>query len=207
MTCTPLITREGLIHLEDLPQSALQAETLGDTLAKINRFAGRTAEPWSVAAHSVLVSRLCPHKEEQAWALLHDAHEAFIGDIIAPAVAFIANQSRPVAGQIIENSVQSAKSHLDRQIRAAWRIAPEDVDLEQVAYYDRIALDAEMIALFREPSRAPYNDDIDRAIDIMRGLPNSANWQASRTLWISEAERLAHLGACKLPSPNTNRAA
>jgi len=36
MTITPLMTRNGLIHLENLPETALTAEALGDTLAKNN---------------------------------------------------------------------------------------------------------------------------------------------------------------------------
>lgn len=206
MTATPLMTRDGPIHLEDLPETVLTATALGDTLAKINRYAGRTAEPWSVAAHSVLVSRLCPHKEEQAWGLLHDAHEAFIGDIISPAVAFIANQSRPVAGTVVENCVAQAKAALDRQIRRAWGIDPKDVDLEEVAHYDRITFEAEMFFFFGDVPDV-WCHDHDRALDHLRGLPDTGNWQAGMTLWVSEAERLAHLGACRLPNPETNQAA
>jgi hypothetical protein len=206
MTITPLMTQGGLIHLENLPETALTAEALGDTLAKNNRYAGRTAEPWSVAAHSVLVSRLCLHKEEQAWGLLHDAHEAFIGDIITPAVTFIANQSRPIAGNIVESCVRSAKADLDRQIRAAWSIDPAVVDLEEVGHYDRIAFEAEMFFFFHDIPDG-WCHDHDRAFDHLRALPATGNWQASMMLWISEAERLAHLGACRLPNPESNQAA
>jgi hypothetical protein len=206
MTLTPLMTRNGLIHLESLPETALTAAALGETLAKNNRYVGRTAEPWSVAAHSVLVSRLCPHKKEQAWGLLHDAHEAFIGDIITPAVTFIANQSRPVAGTIVERCVRSAKADLDRQICAAWGIDPAMVDLEEVGQYDRIALEAEMFFFF-DAIPDGWCRDHDRALNHLRGLPVTGNWQAGMMLWVSEAERLAHLGACRRPTPQTNQAA
>ena len=207
MTPVEIHTQDGLVQLEHLTVAAMSAASLGGTLSKINRYAGRTVEPWSVAAHSVLVSRLCHHQEEQAWGLLHDAHEAFIGDIVTPAVTFIANQSRPVAGTIVENCVREAKSKLDLQIRAAWDIDPSVVDLEEVAHYDRIALEAEMLFFFGATPSADPNGDIDRAIELLRGLPNSGNWQASYSLWVSEAERLAHLGACRLPSTTTEQAA
>lgn len=207
MTFTPLMTRDGEVHLESLPVTALSAEILGDSLSKINRYAGRTAQPFSVAAHSVLVSRLCPRREEQAWGLLHDAHEAFIGDIITPALRFIASQSRPVAGNIVENCVREAKAGLDRQIRAAWGIAPEDVDFDEVARYDRIALEAEMFMFFGAMPGADPTGDLDRAIEILRDLPGTGNWQTAGILWCFEAQSLAQAGACSLPASKNDRAA
>ncbi|MGH1577731.1 hypothetical protein [Planktotalea sp.] len=206
MTVTKLITVDGLIELETLPASAMTEMSMGNSLAKINRYAGRTSEPWSVASHSVLVASLCPHKEEQAWGLLHDAHEAFIGDLISPAVEFIASQSRPVAGACVESCVSSAKAVLDRQIQRAWQIDPAHVDLEEVAHYDRIALDAEMLVFFN-CRRDDWSHDHDRAVELLRGLPITEKWRAGWHAWVCEAERLAQLGACRIPTSKTNLAA
>ena len=49
----PFWTRAGTIDLADLQPAAMTAEILGDTLSKINRFGGRTPEPWSVAAQGL----------------------------------------------------------------------------------------------------------------------------------------------------------
>lgn len=57
-------------------------------LAQINRFAGGTRFPYSVAQHSVLVHDMLP-PEVQLYGLLHDAHEAYTGDIITPIKAAI----------------------------------------------------------------------------------------------------------------------
>lgn len=56
---------------------------IAHNLARINRFNGATKIPYSVADHSVWVSKAVP--EEHALAgLLHDASEAYLGDIVAP---------------------------------------------------------------------------------------------------------------------------
>lgn len=56
------------------------------TLAHINRFNACTEKPISVAQH-LLIAALAAPVELRPWVLLHDAHEAVIGDIITPVVA------------------------------------------------------------------------------------------------------------------------
>lgn len=71
-----------LLHLgpEDF-----QIHEIAARLAKINRFCGATDIPFSVAAHSVLVSRLVATPSLRRAALLHDITESFaIGDMITP---------------------------------------------------------------------------------------------------------------------------
>lgn len=69
----PQDPRPGDVHLEDVAHA----------LARINRFNGHTKSCYSVAQHSVLGSRVV-HPTCARFFLMHDAAEAYLGDLITP---------------------------------------------------------------------------------------------------------------------------
>lgn len=200
----PFWTVGRTVDLLALRPEDMTAEIVGGTLAKLNRFGGWTPEPFSVAAHSVLVEHLCP-LELRPWALLHDAHEAFLGDIMIPAVWLI-DRSAPEPGAI-PVAIARAKGALDRAIGSAWGVAVRSMS-EAVRRADGVALMAEaweFLGWRPEPLGPAETDLLDSAMEVLRGLPAGGDWRAARDLWVARIEYHASLGRLT-PPPATDPA-
>lgn len=115
---------------------------IAHSLALQNRFNGHTIVPYSVAQHCVLVSRIVEQRageypapeipiNEPLLGLLHDAHEAYTGDLVSPVKRLISN-----AWQIVEDNAESAV-----QMAFALPCRPS---------FPQIVRDADMIALATE---------------------------------------------------------
>lgn len=100
--------RPGQVHIGDV---AVQ-------LSRIPRFVGATQEPWNVAAHSLHCSALAEADgaslQAQLAALLHDAHEAYMGDIPSPFKRSVKNEAGSSVWcplQLTEDKLQVAVLH------------------------------------------------------------------------------------------------
>lgn len=79
-----MYTPQGLIDLDADPATWGEPNWLAicHALGRINRWCGNTRRPYSVAEHSLRVAAIVPNDLRLA-ALIHDAAEAFIGDVPA----------------------------------------------------------------------------------------------------------------------------
>lgn len=192
----PFHTSAGTIDLTALQPQDLTAYAIADALSKINRFNGRTSVPWSVAAHSLLVERHC-EGPLKGWALLHDAHEVFIGDITSPSVEYICQAGTRTA---VTHAIHNAKGKLDRVIGAAWQCPPRGLS-EELRRADWLVLQAEMQVFFAQTPESKEPDDVIAishhvtVIEHWRAMP----WPFFREQWIWRATALEREGLLKLP--------
>lgn len=121
-------SRTGLVDLVHPDPKTITIEAIAHGLGQINRWNGALELPFSVAQHSILVMELfCrafPHHRNQAiYALLHDAHEAYIGDWTTPVFkAFcraMAQHVPPISGPTCEDVRELLKRRFDDAIYRA----------------------------------------------------------------------------------------
>ena len=145
-------------------------EDIAHALAMICRFNGHTREFYSVADHSVHVSRLVPPGYALA-GLLHDASEAYIADV-----------SRPVKHTEQMRSYRDAEGRLMSAIWDGLNIRPTSMRDWLRWWHEAPVCDADNAMLALEArSLLPYDPWMD-------GLPERAD--VTLGLWgPSEAER------------------
>lgn len=131
------------------PQLKGQPHLLHDLaigLARLPRFLGHTAgaTPYSVAQHCCVVGHLAAKRHGPEWklpGLLHDAHEALMGDIPTPVVRALGLMTAGVIGGL--------KERLDRAICRALvpGLRPQRLWSPKVIEADRLAFAMEWQAL------------------------------------------------------------
>ncbi len=184
----PFITTFGEIDLANPSAEAFAPEHIAQALSKINRYGGRTRQPWPVAAHSLLVFEIAKlngaHKLRLPWALLHDAHETFIGDLTSPGQDLIclSRYKDDPAPDFISSRIEYAKSSLDHSLALAWGVKIGDVRNE-----DKIACQVEMAVFFGH--KIPEDDLHNKAKQLLiQMLDENLTWMKWATRWLRVAK-------------------
>jgi uncharacterized protein len=96
---TIMLNSGAIVDLLDPASSQFTLDDIAHGLANLCRYSGQCSEFYSVAEHSILVSEVA--EQHALEALLHDAAEAFLGDITRPLKQLLPDF------KIIENRIQS----------------------------------------------------------------------------------------------------
>jgi hypothetical protein len=86
--------------------AAITPDVLSHSLSQLCRFTGHVGRFYSVAEHCVMVSRVVPPEHAMA-GLMHDASEAFIGDISRPLKVLL-DQLAPDVIRDVEDRIHAA---------------------------------------------------------------------------------------------------
>ncbi|MDI9847334.1 hypothetical protein QM467_04575 [Rhodoblastus sp. 17X3] len=137
---------------------------IADQLSTIHRYAGAAEKPVSVARHT-LIAFDAAQPQDRAVVLLHDAHEAYIGDLTTPAAralaARIKRQSGTKAAESFELGLYSLKLELDAVIYAAAGLAmPLPAQRARIKRADLIALRTERRDFLAKPPQ-PWAAEIE----------------------------------------------
>jgi hypothetical protein len=130
----------------------LDIADIARALANLCRFGGHTRVFYSVAQHSVIVSELVEQRggdvEDVFAALMHDASEAYLGDMPHPI------KHRSPLGA----SFKAAEEHLEQAIRDRFAIKP---DVPEIKRADRALLATERRAFSGESWHWPELDGVE----------------------------------------------
>lgn len=165
-------SRSGLtLDLANPTIDMIQWGDIGEALAKTCRFGGHCEGFYSVAQHSLVVASLLPQRW-RAHGLLHDAHEAFTGDLISPLKDFIGEP------------IRALERTLDALIYEAAGVPLPSADVvAAVKHADRVALATERRDLVSPAHTTAWT--------VLKGVEPADititpfdTWQTARELWL-----------------------
>ena len=136
----------------DPDPSQLDPDDIARALGNVCRFGGHAKAFYSVAQHSVIVSQLVEQRGGDAHdafaALMHDATEAYLGDMPHPL------KHRSALGA----AFKAAEEHLERAISERFRIKPDVPEIKRV---DRALLATERRAFSAEDWHWPELEGVE----------------------------------------------
>lgn len=112
------------VDLDMIAPAAITIRDIAAHLAKICRFAGACTSFYSVAQHSILVSNLVSDLGPEAalYGLMHDAHEAYIGDITQPAKLAISMAMGPAFASPIDEIAMRLDRAIFQKVGLPWPV-------------------------------------------------------------------------------------
>lgn len=156
MTSDWIMTSRGGVFYPLAPRPEdVDIVDIAHALAAVNRFNGHTREPYSVAQHSVLVSYEFDTDDPNValLALLHDASEAYLGDI-----------PRPLKHSAVFAGYREAERQLETVLFQVFHIdayADDAAVMARIKMADRRMLRTEQAQLMPAPAPGEVRDDVE----------------------------------------------
>ena len=140
-------TGSGYLNLLDPDPAAFTLADVARNLSRLGRYAGATRRFYSVGEHSLYCADLAAgfvalgeDPDLEVWALMHDAAEAFVGDLIRPC-------------KLAVPEFEALEGRVWRAVARKWSL-PE-VPPRMVKHCDNLAAAAEKRDLVTDPSDWP----------------------------------------------------
>lgn len=152
-----------IVDLTRFSEEDILIEDISHALSHIVRFTGHARVPYTVAQHSLLVADLVP-PADRLWGLLHDASEAYLGDVASPLKSLLPDYRQ------IEEKFQKV---IAGRFGLPWPMP------ETVKFADRVALMAEKRDLMLARQEWPGQFDPGEAVSV-RDIQDP--WQAELAL-------------------------
>lgn len=148
-------------HLDRPTREMITLDDIAHHLSMICHWNGACRKFFSVAQHSLLVSKIVP-PELAKWGLMHDAAEAYIGDV-----------SRPLKYMISEENKDSAANYKNLEMHIL-RLVADEFGLEwpmpvELKTYDNQILELERSFLMHATTRLSDSNG-DGAVYDIRGV-------------------------------------
>ncbi|WP_066918413.1 hypothetical protein [Methylobacterium sp. CCH5-D2] len=173
MTWMPTVT--GLpVDLVHPKAHEVDFAEIAHALSHINRSAGNSREPVSVGLHTLIGLDFCPTASLRAKWLLHDAHEARLGDATSPFKAALTAVAIELYGPEVADQLAVVRHELearhDGAIYAAAHLPfPDALEAQALKHADLRALATERRDFYtRGPAPRPWAID-DPALGIRPG--------------------------------------
>jgi hypothetical protein len=172
------------VNLADPAADSISLRDMAHHLACINRFNGAPETPYSVAQHSVLVADLLLAKRQPPHVcmagLLHDGHEAYLGDIATPVADFIMGVSARLR---VPTFLDEAKARFDAVILRKFKLALTEPQAREVKLADITAFATEWRDLMSGPCPVATQPNPQR----VKPLP----WHRAEDLFVKTFNTLA----------------
>jgi len=119
----PMNLQDDDIHLRDIAFS----------LAKTCRYNGHCGGFYSVAEHSIIMSKIVP-ADCAMWALLHDASEAYCGDLILP-IKQLLPEFKELEDKIHDSIVRRFNLNITEEMHRKVKVADQYMALTEIQHF------------------------------------------------------------------------